>query len=341
MNKYKKPTLLNPGHSACAGCGQLLAARHVVNAFGPNTIVVNATGCLEVTTTKFSESAWGVPYIHSLFENPSAVASGVLAALKNKSRGSALETKKIPRYDLRDYPEVGPRVVNPNTPNVVVLAGDGSTYDIGFGLLAGMFERMDDITYVCFDNEGYQNTGGQYSGSSPIGAKTTTTPVGKESEGADEHKKNMVSFAVSQGLEYVATCSVAYPQDIIAKIRKSFEFKGPKYIQILVPCTPGWGIDPKDAITIAKLAVETGFYPVLEIIKGKVNKVIKTKDMRPKIEEYLKFQDRFKHLLGNPEGKKIINKMQKMCDQNIDSYGLCPTCVTKGVLTHYNLEETI
>ena len=343
---YKTKTLFYPGHTACAGCGQNLAARHVINAFGPNTIVVNATGCLEVTTTKFGESAWGVPYIHSLFENPAAVASGILAALKYRLQitNHKLQTNskfQIPKNKIENCGiENSLKIENcklkiENNPKVIVLAGDGSTYDIGFGILAGMFERMDDITYVCFDNEGYQNTGGQYSGSSPLGAETTTTPIGKNSEGADEHKKNMPAFAVSQGLEYVATSSVAYPEDIVNKIKKSFEFKGPKYIQILVTCVPGWGTDSKDTIKIARLAVETGFYPVMEIIKGKITKVIKVPALKPKIEEYLKLQDRFKHLFKDEEGKKIIRKLQKICDQNIEVYGLCPTCEDHKVLTHY------
>lgn len=287
---YKKQTLLTPGYTSCSGCGQLLAARHVVNAFGPNTIVANATGCLEVTTTKFGESAWGVPYIHSLFENPAAVASGIFAAQ---------------RFRIKN-----------DSPNIVVLAGDGSTFDIGFGLLAGMFERGEDITYVCFDNEGYQNTGGQYSSASPLGAETATTPIGKNSLGVNLDKKDMVGFALSQGVRYVATASIGYPKDMIAKIEKSKTIRGPKYIQILVPCVPGWGIETKDTVKVAQLAVQTGFYPIVEYIDGKMMK--KMKVSKPvAIEEYLKLQGRYRHLFKSSEGGKVIEKMRRICERNL------------------------
>jgi pyruvate ferredoxin oxidoreductase beta subunit len=294
---YKNKTLLYPGHTACSGCGQLLAARHVINTFGPNTIVADATGCLEVTTTKYGESAWGVPYIHSLFENPSAVASGILAAQKFLGKES-------------------------NGANIVVFGGDGSTFDIGFGLIAGMFERGENITYVCFDNEGYQNTGGQFSGSTPLGSQTTTTPIGKRSFGSDLNKKDIVGFALSQGVPYVATASVAYLADLEAKIAKAKTITGPKYIQILVPCVPGWGIDSKDTIRVARLAVETGFYPILEYVDGKLVKQMKVKKPAPRIEEYLKLQNRFKHLFKETEGGAIIKKLQRICDDNIQKFGL-------------------
>lgn len=321
MNKnyYKKPTLLYPGHTACAGCGQLLVARHVMNALGPNTIVSDATGCLEVTTTKYGESAWGVPYIHSLFENPASVASGILAALKNKS-----SSPKSPK-NLNSL----------NNPNVVVFAGDGSTFDIGFGLLSGMFERGDNILYVCFDNEGYQNTGAQASGSSPLGTETTTTPHGTKSIGALQTKKNMVAFAVSQGAVYVATSTAAYPKDVESKIAEALKYIGPKYIQILVPCVPGWGIEPNKTIEVARLAATTGFYPVLEIIEGKITKVLKTSAQKPSIDEYLKLQKRYKHLFENADGKKVIGQLQNICNQNIETYGLCPTCEEHEILMQY------
>jgi len=301
-NKYKKQTLLNPGHSACSGCGQLLATRHVINAFGPNTIVANATGCLEVTTTKFGESAWGVPYIHSLFENPAAVASGIFAAQKF----------------LRNNPKDPKSSKGLNNPNIVVLAGDGSTFDIGFGLLAGMFERGENITYVCFDNEGYQNTGGQYSSASQFGSETTTTPVGKKSFGVNLNKKDMIKFALSQGVKYVATASAGYPKDLITKIEKAKSIQGPKYIQILVPCVPGWGIDPKDTVKVAQLAVQTGLYPLLEYVDGKLTKSMKV----PKpvaVEEYLSLQGRYKHLFGSSKGKEVIKLLQEIANKNLNN----------------------
>jgi len=323
---YKKPTLFYPGHTACAGCGQNLTARHVINALGPNTIVSDATGCLEVTTTKYGESAWGVPYIHSLFENPAAVASGIFAAQKFlQNQKSKIKNQKLGVASRQIF----------NAPNIVVFAGDGATFDIGFGLLSGMFERGDNILYVCFDNEGYQNTGAQASGSSPLGTDTTTTPHGVKSIGALQTKKNMTAFAVSSGAVYVATSTAAYPKDIEAKIIESLKHIGPKYIQILVPCVPGWGIEPNKTVEVARLAAATGFYPVLEIINGKITKVLKTSAQKPSIEEYLKPQKRYKHLFENADGKKVISQLQNICDQNIEAYGLCPTCEEHEVLMQY------
>jgi len=220
-------------------------------------------------------------------------------------------------------------------PNIVVMAGDGSTFDIGFGIVSGMFERFENILYVCFDNEGYQNTGAQASGSSPLGTRTTTTPVGKFSSGALTKKKNMIAFAVSQGLNYVASTTAAYPKDIENKVKEALKYKGPKYIQILVPCTPGWGIDTNKTIEVARLAALTGFYPVLEVIEGKITKVLKVSVDKPKIEEYLKLQKRYAHLFKGKEGEKIVKELQSICDQNVEKYGLCPTCEEHEILTHY------
>jgi len=321
MKQYLKETLFFPGHSACAGCGQNLTVRHIVNALGKNTIIVGATGCLEVTTTKVGESAWGVPYIHSLFENAAAVASGVCVAIKSRKQENK-KTRKQNSQNLKD-------------PTIAVLAGDGATFDIGFGIISGMFERNDNVLYVCLDNEGYQNTGNQASGASPLGSATTTAPAGKYSTGVPQIKKNMIAFAVSQGLPYVASSTAAYPKDIEQKIKTALKYKGPKYIQILVPCVPGWGIESNQTVKVARLAALTGFYPVLEIIHGEITKVLKVPEKRPKIEEYLKLQKRYNHLFKTSEGKEIIDELQSICDQNIETYGLCPTCEEHEILTHY------
>lgn len=288
-NKFEH--LLNPGHTACSGCGEILAARHVIDAAGKNSIVANATGCLEVTTSKYPESSWKVPWIHSLFENNSAVATGILAALKYKK-------------------------IDKNI-NVLAIGGDGSTFDIGFGLLSGMFDREDNILYVCFDNEAYMNTGYQGSGSSPVGANTTTSPPGKVSVGNTSPKKNMPAIAIAHDLPYVATATVGYPLDIQAKVKKALTFQGPKYVQILVPCVPGWGSEPNLTIKIAKLAQQTGLYPVYEAENGKVTKVMPFPATLPKVEEYLKLQKRFKHLFETEQGKNEIKLIQEVADKNI------------------------
>ncbi len=315
IKSYMKKDLLAPGHRACAGCGQVIAARAVINALGKNTIVVGATGCLEVVTTPYPFSAWKVPYIHSLFENAAAVASGIEAAL----RAQKLD-KRI---------------------NVAVFAGDGGTVDIGFRALSGMFERGDNVLYVCFDNEAYMNTGIQASGSTPWGAWTTTTPVGKFSFGARQAKKNMIAFAVSQGLLYVASTTAGYPLDIKMKVQKALEFYGPKYLHILVPCPVGWGYDSNLTIEVGRLAAQTGHFPVIEVIEGKITKVLKTPAKRPKISSYLKLQKRFAHLFKTKEGKKQIDHLQKMADENIEVIGLCPTCEEHEILTHYESVDNL
>src|SRR3989338_2805798 len=236
--------LFYPGHTACAGCGQAIGARLVVEAAGPNTIVSNATGCLEVFSTRYPETALGVPWIHSLFENAAAVASGIEAALRYLGKKKGV--------------------------NVIAQGGDGSTADIGLQALSGMFERGHDILTVCYDNEAYENTGIQRSGLTPYGTNTTTTPPGTESVGNIRSKKPMPEIANAHGIPYVATCSVAYPQDIQKKVKKAISIKGPKYIQICVPCPLGWRHDPGLTYEIAKIAVETGLYPLIEYEFGKL-----------------------------------------------------------------------
>jgi len=284
-------TLFNPGHTACAGCGQALAARLVIDASGPNTIVANNTGCLEVFSTKYPESSWGVPFIHSLFENAAAVASGVEAALKYLGKKENI--------------------------NVIAQGGDGGTADIGLQALSGMWERGHDILYVCYDNEAYMNTGIQRSGLTPFDSNTSTSPVGKGSAGNIRPKKPMPEIALAHGIPYVATASSGFPQDIQKKVKKALSIKGPKYIQIHTVCPLGWRHEAGVAIDIAKLAVETGLYPLIEYENGKL---VSVRKIQPKpVEEYLKTQGRFKHLLGKPEE---VKKIQEIADGNIQKYGL-------------------
>lgn len=283
--------LLTPGHTACAGCGQAIGARLVIEAAGSNTIVANNTGCLEVFSTTYPQSAWNVPWIHSLFENAAAVASGIEGALKYLGKKDAI--------------------------NVIAQAGDGGTADIGFQALSGMWERGHDILYVCYDNEAYENTGIQRSGLTPYGTNTTTTPPGTESIGNIRFKKPMPEIAVAHGIPYVATASVGFPQDLQRKVKKAISIKGPKYIQIHVPCPLGWRHESGLTFAVAKLAVETGLYPMIEYENGVL---ISRRQITPKpVEEYLKVQGRFKHLLDNPQAIKII---QDIADNNIKKYGL-------------------
>jgi pyruvate ferredoxin oxidoreductase beta subunit len=280
------------GHTACAGCGQSMAVRIVMNAAGKNTIVANSTGCLEVFSTKAPETAFGVPWIHSLFENSAAVASGVEAALKH--------LKKL------------------DTTRVISQAGDGGTGDIGLQAISGMLERGQDILFVCYDNEAYMNTGIQRSGSTPFNANTTTSPVGKHSTGNPTLKKPMVEICAAHHIPYSASASVGNPKDVEKKVKKALSLRGPKYLQIHVPCPLGWKSESSLTIEIAKLAVQTGLYPLVEYENGKLANVTKLLSPKP-VEEYLKLQGRFRHLLKNPDALKSV---QAVADRNIAYYGL-------------------
>jgi len=284
--------LFKPGHTACAGCAQALAARLVIEAAGKDTIIANNTGCLEVFSTKYPESAWNVPWIHSLFENCAAVASGIEAALIYLGKK--------------------------DTTNVIAQAGDGGTADIGLQALSGMLERGHDILYVCYDNEAYMNTGVQRSGLTPLRTNTTTSPIGARSSGNVRFKKPMPEIANAHGIPYVATASAAFPQDIQRKVKKAISIKGPKYIQIHVPCPLGWRHETELVFQVGKLAVETGLYPLVEYENGKLAAVRKINQPKP-VEEYLKTQGRFKHLLNSPE---LIKQIQDVADNNIQKYDL-------------------
>ena len=291
--KEREPELLAPGHRACPGCGTAIAVRLILKATGRDVILVSPTGCLETFASRYLESPWEVPWMHPLFENAAAVASGIEAALRVK--GSSTK--------------------------VVVIAGDGGTYDIGMGGLSGMFERGQDILYICYDNEAYMNTGVQRSASTPYLASTTTSPHGRRAWGEDRPKKDMPAIAAAHGIPYVATASLAYPQDLINKIKKALSIKGPKYIQIDCPCNIGWGFQESKTIEIARLAAQTGLTPLFEMENGQVTKVRKIKGRKP-VEEYLKAQSRFRHLFQREGGAGQIAKIQAIADANARRYGL-------------------
>jgi pyruvate ferredoxin oxidoreductase beta subunit len=289
--KIKNNKFLSPGHNACAGCGQLSAAQAVMRGLNKDVIIANATGCLEVTTTAYPQSSWGLPWIHSLFENAAAVASGILAALAQKG-----DTKT----------------------KVIVQAGDGGTYDIGLGLISGMWERGENILYVCYDTEAYSNTGIQASGATPYGASTTTTPDGNASVGSTQRKKDMLAIALAHGVNYAAQSTAGFPDDITAKVKAALAVNGPSYLQILAPCIPGWKINNDEAVLMGKLAVATGLYPLLEYRNGKLSaSSITAASRKVAVSEYLKKQGRFRHLKN-----KEIKIIQKLADDNLKKYRL-------------------
>jgi pyruvate ferredoxin oxidoreductase beta subunit len=295
MSRTAPKTYITSGHSACPGCCDVFAAKFTLMGAGPDSIVVNPTGCLEVTSTPFPLSSWQVPWIHSLFENGAAVASGIDAGLK--ALGKKKDTK------------------------IIVIAGDGATMDIGFGAISGAFERGHDFTYVCMDNEAYMNTGVQRSSGTPYGASTTTTPAGKFSFGNPLLKKNMPAIMAAHGSPYVATTSIGFSRDMMRKVKKATETVGPTYIHAHAPCTTGWGFDTSKTLEIAKLAVETCLWPMYEMENGEITQVRKVKDPRP-VEEYLRIQKRFKHLFTMEGGEEEIKKIQAMADWNIKHFEL-------------------
>jgi len=298
MKEYKMPFnhLLNPGHTACAGCGLIIALRHAIDSAGPETILCGATGCSEVTTTKYPNSAFKIPYIHSLFENPGSLSSGISAMLRRKK----LDDKV----------------------NVMVHGGDGFFFDIGFALNSGVWSRRENVLFVCYDNEAYMNTGIQASGSTPHDSYTMTSPSGKKSHGNKHYKKDMLAIALAHGLPYVASATIGDLVDFDNKIKKALTFKGPKYIQVYSSCVPGWNIKEDDGLNVARLAQKTGLYPVVEYENGELVKVKKVPKETPKVEEFLKIQGRFRHLFKDDSTKSELEEIQEIANKNIEKYGL-------------------
>jgi pyruvate ferredoxin oxidoreductase beta subunit len=294
-NSITTEELLAPGHRACLGCGEELAVRLVTKALGRDVIIVNATGCTEIVSSPFPETSWEVPWIHTLFENTAAVASGIEAGIKAlKAKGKYSSNVKV-----------------------VAMAGDGGTADIGFQSLSGAFERGHNFIYICFDNEAYMNTGIQRSSSTPFGAWTTTSPYGKKSIGQSTNKKNMPAIAVAHNIPYVATASPSYPFDLMKKIGKAKSINGPSYIHILSVCPTGWRSASDSAIELGRLAVSTGIFPLYEVENGKYTLNVMPAELKP-VEDYLKLQGRFRHL--TPE---YIDIIQKAAKENFDHLKSC------------------
>ena len=295
----RRTNSLNSDHRACQGCGEALGARYAIDAAMEATnrqlVAANATGCLEVFSTPYPETSWQIPWIHSLFGNAAAVATGIASALRVKGRS-----------DVR----------------VVAQGGDGGTTDIGFGCLSGMFERNDDVLYVCYDNGGYMNTGIQRSSATPPAARTNTTmPVGASTGARFGQGKFVPAIAMAHEIPYVATATVAELRDLEAKVRRAMQFRGARYIHILVPCPLGWGHPSSETIRIARLAKETGLFPVFEAEHGIVTGVSKIKRRLP-VEDYLRPQQRFAHLFREPGHPEIVAQLQALADRNVARYGL-------------------
>ncbi len=290
---------LNSGHRACQGCGEALGARYAVDAAMRATqgqlIAANATGCLEVFSTPYPESSWQLPWIHSLFGNAAAVGTGIAAAMKVKGRS-----------DVR----------------VIAQGGDGGTTDIGFGCLSGLFERNDDVLYICYDNQAYMNTGVQRSSATPAAARTATTVAAGPEPGAEFGKgKNLPLIAMAHEIPYVATATVADLRDLEAKVEAAMALRGARYLHILVPCPLGWGAAPHDTLRLARLACESGLFPVFEARDGDVTAVTKIRHRVPVV-DYLQPQKRFAHLFAGEGRPDVVARIQAEADRNIRRFKL-------------------
>ena len=299
---------ITSGHRACQGCGEALGARFVLDAAmraaGGEIVIANATGCLEVFSTPYPESAWQLAWVHSLFGNVAAVGSGIAAALKAQGREHV---------------------------RVVAQAGDGGTVDIGLGCLSGMFERNDDVLFVCYDNQGYMNTGVQRSGATPPAARTANTrPVGPEPGNVFGQGKDLPRIAMAHEIPYVATATVADLRDLERKVEKAMSLRGARYLHVLVPCPLGWASASQDTIRLARLATQSGLFPVFEAEHGVVTATTPIRQRVP-VEDYLTLQGRFAHLFG-PDGRPdVVARIQAGADRNIDRYDLVAVVDPDGV----------
>jgi pyruvate ferredoxin oxidoreductase beta subunit len=293
-----RPNSINSGHRACQGCGEALGARYALDAAmratGGDMVAVNATGCLEVFSTPYPETSWQIPWLHSLFGNAPAVATGVAAALKVKGRPT----------------------------RVVGQAGDGGTVDIGMGALSGMFERNDDVLFICYDNEAYMNTGVQRSGATPPAARTATTQaVGDHPGNVFGQGKDLPRIAMAHEIPYVATATVADLRDLEAKVETAMGMHGARYLHVLVPCPLGWGAASRDTILLARLAHSSGLFPVFEAEFGEVTSVLPIRRRVP-VEEYLVRQKRYAHLFAPERDEPTLQRLQELADRNLRRYGL-------------------
>lgn len=277
------------GHKACHGCGLALSIRLALKALGKDVVVIIPPSCWSSVISIYPESWWNVCWLHHLFEASGAVASGIEAGYR-----VLMEKGRIPKRDIQ----------------AVVMAGDGGTADIGLQSMSGALERGHDFLYICMDNEAYMNTGVNRSGLTPYGAKTTTSPLGKAGIGQTTQKKNMPAIVAAHNIPYVATACASYPFDLMNKVKKGRDVKGPAYIHLLNVCPTGWGVPTDSTIKLGRLAVATGMFPLYEIEDGQYILNIDRKKLKP-VEEYIKLQGRFRHL----PSKEIIG-IQNKVDEN-------------------------
>lgn len=283
---------LSSGHRMCAGCTAPIIVKLITLASKYPLVVSSATGCLEVATTIYPYTAWACSFIHNAFENSAATLSGVETAYR------ALKKKGKIKDEIK----------------FIAFGGDGGSYDIGLQSLSGAMERGHDMLYVCYDNEAYMNTGVQRSSATPRGAATTTSPAGKVIPGKKEFRKDLTAIMAAHKIPYVAQASPSHWQDLVKKTEKALEIQGPKFMNVIMPCTLGWRFNMDEGIEIAKLAVETCFWPLYEVENGKYKVTYKPKEKRPLI-EFIEKQGRFSHL-KKEKNRFIIDELQKRIDED-------------------------
>jgi pyruvate ferredoxin oxidoreductase beta subunit len=313
----EKPELFLSGHRACAGCAPATVLRLIMKATRGPTIVTNATGCMEVSSTIYPYTSWAAPWLHTAFETAGANASGIEAALKILKKKGRIKNQQV---------------------DVIAFAGDGGTYDIGIQALSGAVERGHDFMFVLYDNEAYMNTGIQRSGGTPYGASTTTSQAGSAVPGKLEQKKPIADIMVAHDMPYVATASPYYWKDLIQKARKGIEVNGPAFLHVFAPCPRGWRSESSKSIELSKLAVETCTFPLWEAVNGNYqlstpSKVIALAPQKKKpVKEYLQVQGRFRHLF-TPKYEKMLEEIQRRTDEKwnrlLKKCGIVPTAQAK------------
>jgi pyruvate ferredoxin oxidoreductase beta subunit len=285
------------GHALCQGCGVPVVVRTVLSSLKRPAVVVNATGCLEVATTRYPTTAWNVPWLHVAFENAAAVASGVESAQRALRRRLALPGDE----DVA----------------VVVFAGDGGTYDIGLQALSGALERGHRFLFVCYDNEAYMNTGIQRSGATPFGASTTTSPSGLDSFGKAQQRKDMTAVAVAHGVPYVGQAAGCDWSDLSVKAEKASAADGPAFLNVLTDCPVGWGHEPRVSMQVLRAAVDSLFWPLYEVVDGRYRLTYRPEQVVP-VEEWLRPQKRFAHLM-KPENAPVVEQIQRRIEADWDA----------------------
>ena len=290
------PAPFASGHGLCAGCAEPIAVRVVLQALKNPPVVALATGCLEVASTRFPDTAWNVPVIHSAFENSATTISGVEAAYKALVRKGRIEERPI---------------------TFVVFGGDGATYDIGFQWLSGALERGHKFVYVCLNNEGYMNTGIQRSSATLLGAWTTTTPAGEIRHGKTQWRKDLTAIIAAHGIPYVAQAAVHSWKDLMAKVRKAEAADGPAFLNVLSPCDRGWRFDTDQTMNVSRLMTESGLWPLYEVEHGQWKAPVLERNRIP-VREALEAQGRFAHLLRNGN-EQVIEEIQRRVDEHIAS----------------------